>query len=63
MTYLLIQGKWSIINLNQKKILFVKNFPSYTLKNRKLGMGMPFIQDGYSEVIWILLRLLALAQG
>lgn len=30
---LLIQGKWHIINLKQKKVLFVKN------------LDMPFIQD------------------
>lgn len=47
MTYLLVQGKWHIINLNQKKGLFVKNFPIYTLQNRKLGLGMPFIQDDW----------------
>lgn len=46
-TYLLVQGKWHIINLNQKKGLFVKNFPIYTLQNRKLGLGMPFIQDDW----------------
>lgn len=45
MTYLLIKEKWYIINLKQKKGLFVKNLPIYTLQNMKLDLDMPFIQD------------------
>ncbi|XP_075390773.1 disintegrin and metalloproteinase domain-containing protein 1-like [Tenrec ecaudatus] len=40
-----IRGKWHVINLKQKRGLFVKNFPVYTHQNGKLGLDMPFIQD------------------
>ncbi|KAM9621915.1 disintegrin and metalloproteinase domain-containing protein 1a-like [Trichechus inunguis] len=51
---LLIRGKWHIINLKQKRGLFVRNFPVYTHQNGKLGLDVPFTQDdcyydGYSE--------------
>lgn len=35
---LLIQEKWPIINLKQKKGLFIKNFPVYTQQNGILGL-------------------------
>lgn len=35
---LLIQEKWPIINLKQKKGLFIKNFPVYTHQNGILGL-------------------------
>ncbi|XP_006894789.1 PREDICTED: disintegrin and metalloproteinase domain-containing protein 1a-like [Elephantulus edwardii] len=51
---LIIKGKRHILNLKQKKGLFVKNFPVYTQQKGKVVLDMPFIQDdcyydGYSE--------------
>lgn len=41
-----IQGKWHIINLKQKKGLFV-NFPVYILHNGTMGLDRPFLQDDW----------------
>lgn len=42
---LLIQGKWPLINMKQKKGLFIKNYHIYTHQNGILGLDIPFIQD------------------